>query len=102
MSPAEVIMFYKGILEEISEIKIGKSVPDNAKYAQPGAIVTQKWIDVTQKRLGQLQSKLPVLSSAALRTRMYRERKKNGQLINVKEKINGLSKIKRSGSNKKS
>ena len=102
MSPAEVIMFYKGILEEISEIKIGKSVPDNAKYAQPGAIVTQKWIDVTRKRLGQLQGKLPALSSAALRTRMYRERKKNGQLINVKEKINGLSKIKRSRSNKKS
>ena len=102
MSPAEIIIFYKGILDELSKVKIGKPIPDNAIYAQPGAIVTQKWIDVTKKRLGQLQGKLPVLSSAALRTRMYRERKKNGQLINVKEKINGLSKIKRSRSNKKS
>ena len=102
MSPAEVIIFYKGILEELSDAKIGKPVPDNAIYAHPGAIVTQKWIDATEKRLGQLQGKLPILSPAALRTRMYRERKKNGQLINVKEKINGLSKIKRSRSNKKS
>ena len=105
MSPAEIIIFYKGILDELSEVKIGKPVPDTACYAQPGAIVTQKWIDATEKRLEQLQGKVPILSPAALRTRMYRERmvnKKNGQLTEVKEKLNGLSKVNRPGRNKKS
>ena len=105
MSPAEVIIFYKGILDEISEVKIGKTVPDTAQYAQPGATVTQNWINATKKRLEQLQGKMPILSPAALRTRMYRERminKKNGQLKEVKEKLNGLSKVNRLGRNKKS
>ena len=104
MSPAEIIIFYKGILDELSEVKVGKAVPDEAVYAQPGAIVTQRWIDVTKKRLEQLQGKIPILSPAALRTRMYRERminKKNGQLKEVKEKLNGLSKVKRPRGNKK-
>ena len=102
MSPAEIIVFYKGILDELFEVKIGKKVPDTARYAQPGAVVTQRWIDITKKRLAQLQGKVPKLSPAALRTKIYREKKKNGQLAKAKEKLNGLSKVSRPGRNKKS
>lgn len=102
MSPPEIIMFYKGILTELSETRVGRLIPDNAIYAYPGAIVTQRWIDTTKRRLKQLQNKVPHLSPNALRTKLYRERKKNGQLVKAKEKLNDISKVKRTRSNKES
>ena len=104
MSPAEVIIFYKGILRELLDVPIGKKTPQTAHYAQPDALVTQRWIDATQRRLEQLKGRIPKMSPGALRAKKYRERRisKNGQPLNIKEKINGLSKIKRSGSNRKS